>query len=401
MPTPSTQKLEVESSMRLVWLFHISSFFFFFAFGLIIPVLPIHLTEAFGIDISWVGWVVALMPFAGILIRPWSGWLADAWSRKWLVFIGLALSTVAGILYFGNFPMLLVGRVFQGLGIAFFAPAAIAMTSDFAPPSRLTEAMSTRSLLLGLGVMLGTAFGGLIGDTLGVKAVFLIITLSQAIFLPLILGVPETLLEPVRQAWWKGYARALKYKKLVAATVGNMGFAAVYAVLQAFYPLILDDAGFSLKVIGVFFGTYSLFSVIFRIFASPLCKRYGAEYVSLGGFLIAIVGLLGLSITVLPPYSFVCAAIMGIGSGFFLPSNLVSVSESAPKEIRGSAFSLFTLSWDVGGVIGPVIGSLIVIFAKPDATLVLAVVMAFFVILAFIAIHGKSILQLPTQLGKA
>jgi len=353
MPSPSLPKLEVQPSMRLVWLFHIGSFFFFFAFGLVIPVLPIHLTEAFGIDISWVGWVVALMPFAGILVRPWSGWLADAWSRKWMVFIGLALSTIAGILYFGNFPMLLVGRVFQGLGIAFFAPAAIAMTSDFAPPSRLTEAMSTRSLLLGLGVMLGTAFGGFIGDVFGVQAVFLLITVSQAVFLPLIWRVPETLLEPNRQSWWKGYAQALKYKKLVAATVGNMGFAAVYAVLQAFYPLILDDAGFSLKIIGVFFGTYSLFSVVFRIFATPLCKRFGAEYVSLGGFIVAILGVIGLSAVVLPPYAFVCAAIMGIGSGFFLPANLVSVSQSAPKEIRGSAFSLFTLSWDVGGVIGP------------------------------------------------
>lgn len=404
MPEPISngkfEKPEVQSSMRLVWLFHISSFFFFFAFGLIIPVLPIHLTEAFGIDISWVGWVVALMPFAGIVVRPWSGWLADAWSRKWLVFIGLALSTIAGILYFGNFPMLLVGRVFQGLGIAFFAPAAIAMTSDFAPPNRLTEAMSTRSLLLGLGVMLGTAFGGFIGDVFGVKAVFLIITLSQALFLPLIWRVPDTLVAPVRQAWWKGYAQALKYKHLVAATVGNMGFAAVYAVLQAFYPLILDNAGYSLKIIGVFFGTYSLFSVIFRIFATPLCERFGAEYVSLGGFLIALVGVIGLSVVVLPPYAFVCAAVMGIGSGFFLPANLVSVSQSAPKEIRGSAFSLFTLSWDVGGVLGPVIGSLVVTLVNPDATLILAAIMAFFVIMAFISIHGRSIMQGPSQSRK-
>ena len=386
--------------MSRVWLLHICSFFFFFGFGLIIPVLPIHLTEAFGINISWVGWVVALMPFAGIIVRPWSGWLADAWSRKWLVFIGLCLSTIAGILYFGNFQVLLAGRVFQGLGIALFAPAAIAMTSDFAPPNRLTEAMSTRSLLLGIGVMLGTAFGGFIGDIFGVKAVFLLITISQALFLPFVWMLPETLTEPNRQAWWKGYQQSLKYKPLVAATVGNMGFAAVYAVLQAFYPLILAEAGFSLKIVGIFFGTYSLVSVIFRVFSGPLCERIGAEYVSLVGFLIAIVGLIGLSITVLPPYAFLCAAIMGIGSGFFLPANLVSVSQSAPKEIRGSAFSLFTLSWDVGGVIGPVIGSLVVYFFNPDATLILATVLAFIVIWMFVSIHGKSILQLPRKFRK-
>ncbi len=388
-------------SMRRVWILHISTFFFFFAFGLVIPVLPTHLTNAFGIDLSWVGWVVALMPFAGILVRPWSGWLADAWSRKWLVFLGLILTTIAGLLYFGNFPMFLLGRIFQGLGIAFFAPAAIAMTSDFAPPSKLTGVMSTRSLLLGLGVMLGTASGGFIGDVFGVQAVFTLIVLSQVLFVPFLWTLPETLLEPKRQTWWKGYAQAVRYKPLLAATVGNMGFAAVYAVLQAFYPLILDDAGFSLKVVGTFFGTYSLTSVIFRIFAGPLCERIGAEYVSLLGFMIAIVGLVGLGIVVLPPFAFIFAAIMGVGSGFFLPANLVSVSQSAPKDIRGSAFSLFTLSWDVGGVLGPVIGSLVVALVSPDATLILAGVMAFIVILLFIAIHGKTILQPPTLLRKA
>ena len=380
--------------MRRIWLLHLTTMGFFYAFGVVIPVLPVHLSKAFGIELAWVGWIIALMPLAGMLLRPWSGWLTDAWSRKWPVIIGLGLSSLAGLLYFGNFPSLVLGRLVQGLGIALFAPSALAFTSDLAPPEKLSAIMSTRNLLVGSGVMLGTASGGWIADSYGVGAAFSMVIITQLIFVPFIMRLPETLNQRVKQAWWQGYKVVIAIRSILANSIGNMGFAAVFSVLQAFYPLILVDAGYSLTLVGTFFGSYSLTSIISRIPAGYLIKRFGAHPVSLWGYCISIVGLVIFSLFTVPPISFLAVTIMGLGSGMYLPANLVAVSESAPKEVRGSAFSFFTLSWDVGGIIGPGLGSVVASLLGINAVIAFSTVFATMIVICYIFILGSALLPL-------
>lgn len=379
--------------MHLIWLLHAITFVFFFAFGLTIPVLPVYLTREFGVALEWVGWVVGLMPFAGILLRPWSGWLSDGWSRKWPSVIGLAVSGLAGVFYFGSFPMLLVGRLLQGVGIALFAPATLALTSDIAPGERLSGIMSTRNLLVGVGVMVGSAAGGWLEAAFGIALVFWLIALPQLLLVPWLLLVPETLKLRQRQSWWQGYAAVVRFKMIMAASVGNMGFAAVFSALQAFYPIILSAAGYSLALVGTFFGYYSLVSVIGRLPAGQLAERFGAERVALWGFSLSSLGIALLIVWPLPPLAFVAATLMGFGSGLYLPSNLVTVSQSAPKGIRGSAFSLFTLSWDLGGVVGPGVGSLVAALLGPQAVIAFGVVLAVVIVLAYARMSGTYIVR--------
>ena len=345
--------------MHLIWLIHVATFFFFFAFGLSIPVLPIYLAEEYGITTVWIGWAVAIMPLAGIVLRPWSGWLTDGVSRKWPTVLGVLVSGLAGVLYFGALPLVLAARAFQGLGIALFAPSSLAVTSDLASEEKLTGIMSTRNLLVGVGLMAGSAAGGAVQEWFGYGAVFALMALSQLVFVPLLWRLPETLEERKAVSWWRGYAEVLRNRPIVAATTGNMGFAAVFSALQAYYPLILIDAGFTTALVGAFFGFYSFVSVLFRIPAGPLANRYGAERVALWGFAMAVAGLVVLWWQPLPPWAFVAGVLMGGGSGLYLPANLVAVSKAASRAVRGSAFSLYTVSWDVGGVIGPVAGGLV------------------------------------------
>ncbi len=379
--------------MRYVWLLHVVTFFFFFSFGIVIPVLPVYLTDNYGVPLGWVGWVVGLLPFAGILLRPWTGWLSDGWSRKWPTIIGLVISGLAGLAYFGSLPLLLVGRLLQGVGIALFAPSGLALTSDLTPENKLTAVMSTRNLLVGIGVMAGTAAGGWLAEAVGIWLVFTLVVVSQLVFAPLLLWLPETLVKRKVSSWWSGYAVVVRIKEVMAATVGNMGFAAVYGILQAFYPIILVNAGFSLALVGQFFAFYGLVSVIFRIPAGILAHRYGASQVALWGYGLGILGLLALSVAPLPPVAFAAAALMGMGSGFYLPCNLVVVGQFSPRDVRGSAFSMFTMSWDLGGVIGPVIGSLVAITLGPWTVLPSAALIAATIVLAYVMILGRTVLR--------
>ena len=58
--------------MGAILVLHLATFFFFLAYGLTVPTLPVYL-KALGLDPGWIGWAVALMPLAGLLLRPWGG----------------------------------------------------------------------------------------------------------------------------------------------------------------------------------------------------------------------------------------------------------------------------------------------------------------------------------------
>lgn len=345
--------------MRAVWNIHLATFFFFLTYGLTVPTLPLYLRSQ-GIGAAWVGWVVALMPLAGLLLRPFGGWAADGWSRKKPSLIGLGLGALAGLFYLGPLTMVMAGRFLQGAAMALFAPSSLALTSDLVPENLIGRVMGTRNLILGIGVMSGTALGGFVVDLFGFTAVWLLVLLLQLIWVPIYWwGVPETLEGPSQQPWWANFSAVLTNRLILAPTLANTGFAAVFATLQTFYPLVLTEAGYRAAWVGAFLAFYSLISVIFRIPGGYLSDRFEAGWVALAGFASATLGLFLLWFLPLPPLAFVAGFFMGAGAGLYLPANIVAVTRAARPELRGSAFSLFTASWDLGGLIGPPFGSVI------------------------------------------
>jgi len=346
--------------VRSVWNIHLATFFFFLAYGLTVPTLPLYLKSQ-GIGAAWVGWVVALMPLAGLSLRPFGGWAADSWSRKKPSLIGLALGALAGLFYLGPLPLVFAGRFLQGAAMALFAPSSLALTSDLVPESLIGRVMGTRNLILGVGVMSGTALGGLIVDFFGFAAVWGLVFLLQLVWVPIFWrGVPETLSSPSRRPWWANFGSVLRDRLILAPTLANTGFAAVFATLQTFYPLALTEAGYRAAWVGAFLAFYSLISVIFRIPGGYLSDRFEAGRVALAGFSLTTFGLFLLWLFPLPPLAFAAGLFMGAGAGLYLPANIVAVTRAARPELRGSAFSLFTASWDLGGLIGPPLGSMVV-----------------------------------------
>ncbi|WP_457637057.1 MFS transporter [Oceanithermus sp.] len=345
--------------MRAVWNIHLATFFFFLAYGLTVPVLPLYL-KAHGVGTAWVGWVVALMPLAGLLLRPFGGWAADGWSRKKPGLIGLGLGALAGLLYMGPLVSVMAGRFLQGAAMALFAPSSLALTSDLVPESLIGRVMGTRNLILGIGVMSGTALGGFMVDLYSFTAVWLLVLLLQFVWIPIYwYGVPETLQEPSRRPWWVNFGSVFANRLILAPTLANTGFAAVFATLQTFYPLVLTEAGYRAAWVGAFLAFYSMVSVVFRVPGGYLSDRLEAGQVALAGFVSATLGLFLLWFMPLPPQAFAAGFFMGAGAGLYLPANIVAVTRAARPELRGSAFSLFTASWDLGGLIGPPVGSVV------------------------------------------
>ena len=140
------------------------------------------------------------------------GRLADTWSRRWLVVLGIAFWSLmtAGCGLARNFWQLALARMGVGVGEAALSPAAYSLIADYFPPARRSTALGVYGMGIYIGSGLALILGGLVikfaaaqenvilplvGTVRSWQVVFFIVGLPGVLVALLLL----TILEPVRQ----------------------------------------------------------------------------------------------------------------------------------------------------------------------------------------------------------
>jgi len=107
------------------------------------------------------GWAFTL--FYIVLGVP-IGWLADRFSRRWIIIVGVGfwslMTALCGVAR--SFGSLFLVRVGVGVGEATLSPAAYSLMSDYFPPARLRWATS----VFAMGITLGTGASYMVGGFL-------------------------------------------------------------------------------------------------------------------------------------------------------------------------------------------------------------------------------------------
>src|SRR5215510_11366785 len=71
----------------------------FLVIGIALPVLPLHVHQGLGLSTFIVGLITGSQFAASLISRPWAGRHADSRGAKHAMVTGLAVSAVAGLLY--------------------------------------------------------------------------------------------------------------------------------------------------------------------------------------------------------------------------------------------------------------------------------------------------------------
>lgn len=138
--------------------------------SMLIPVLP-AIKNALGISQLQTSLLITLFSVPAGLVIPLAGFLSDRLGRKIVILPSLVLYAVGGILAGvagmllaqKSFPLLLTGRVLQGLGAAGTAPIAMALCGDlFAGPAR-SRVLGIIEASNGLGKVLSPVLGAALG----------------------------------------------------------------------------------------------------------------------------------------------------------------------------------------------------------------------------------------------
>ena len=138
-------------------------------FGIIAVAVPY--IRALGLySDAQVGWIVGGVLFGGILASACGGLLCDRLGRRAVIRLatGCFLSSIPVICLSGvSFPLIMGGRILQGLSCGFLQVAMPMYLAETLPPDRRGKGTAIFQLFLGIGLVLAALAGVILAKALG------------------------------------------------------------------------------------------------------------------------------------------------------------------------------------------------------------------------------------------
>ncbi|MEU8221561.1 DHA2 family efflux MFS transporter permease subunit [Kribbella sp. NPDC048915] len=151
-------------------------FFMILVDSTIVSVATPAILEDLGSDVGTVVWVTSAYLLAYAVPLLITGRLGDRIGPKKLYLTGLTVFTLASVWcgLTGTIELLIVARVFQGLGASMMTPQTMAVITRIFPPDQRGRAMSLWGATAGVATLVGPILGGVLVDGLGWQWIFFI-----------------------------------------------------------------------------------------------------------------------------------------------------------------------------------------------------------------------------------
>jgi len=143
-------------------------------------------------------------------------------------------------------------------------------------------------------------------------------------------------------------------RKLVLVTlmIGTSMAAIDSSIVNVSLPVIQEEFGVQLDAVALVVTTYMITYSLFIPLTNWLKNRIGYYRLYMGSILIFVLGSLLCSLAGELSFLVLARVIQAVGGGAIAPTSLAILSESFPKEERGSAIGW----WGIGNVMGPALG---------------------------------------------
>jgi len=341
------------------------------------------LIRSFGVTRDALTPVLSASLFGMLLGAPVAGMLGDRFGRKRVIIASItsyaSLSALAA--FSTSIDQLTLVRFIIGLGLGGALPNVLALATELMP----SRARATGAALVGVGIPLGAVVAGAASAAMlplfGWRSLFLIGGMGPlAVVLMLVLWLPESpSLLLARQAPLESGLK--QPAREVSALFGNgqapvtlsiwvtyiMLLMTVY-LLSSWMPLLLSDAGFSVRGAALLTTGYHLGGVAGGVFAALLLGH--RSWLVLAAFLASAGGLLmtlawgGLAVTATAIALIACGfCVVGAQNGL---NGATGVAYPAENRSTGLGWALGL--GRLGSVAGPFVGGLAVSTTSSDAS---------------------------------
>lgn len=319
------------------------------------------------------------------------GWLADRFSRRWIVACGVFLwslmATACGLA--ANFMQLLLARMGVGVGEAALSPSAYSMISDSFPHEKVGRALGVYNMGISIGSGLALILGGLVVNAVSTSGAVYVLPLLgevrawQLVFI--VTGAPGLLLclllftvrEPLRHGLLRssdarvehvGFAQTLRFLGerldffgvlfvgiglLSIIGYGYLGWLPV--ALNRRFDVPIGDIALVAGVLMLLFNASGVF-LSGRI-ADALAARGRRDAAVLVCVFIAVSNTVFGTLTPLMPapvFAFACFAAFNLTMSAYATLVPLAINRVTPNQMRGQVAAVYLLVNNLIGLgIGP------------------------------------------------
>ncbi len=185
-----------------------------------------NISGALGVATDQGTWIVTSYLVANAIIIPISGFLSKALGRKRYFMISIALFTVSSLVcaLSTSLGMLIVARVFQGMGGGGLAPVEQSMLADSFPQEKRGQAFGVFGIVIIFAPIIGPTIGGYITDVISWHWIFFInvpVGILALVLVQIVVREPDVLKRETKAMHAKGLK--VDYVGFLLTAVGLAG----------------------------------------------------------------------------------------------------------------------------------------------------------------------------------
>lgn len=340
----------------------VSNFMLFFSFYLLTPLLPIYLDEQFHADKDLIGLVLSGYIVAALIVRPFSGFIVDSFSRKKVLICCFFFFFICftGYIGAGTILMFAIIRTIHGLPFGATTVANSTVAIDVLHPRRRSEGIGYYGLSNNLAMAIAPSVGIWLYGVSGSFVLLFWVSLAVAFLGVLaVCSIKTRERPPVKDKPRLSLDRFFLLKSWLPA-INIALFAICWGVMSNYVALygklelgITDGTG-------LFFALLSGGLIVSRLTGAKTLRKGLLTHNAILGGSISCCGFTLFALSLGAWSYYLSAVLIGLGNGKMYPAFLNMFNSLARNEQRGTANSSILTSWDGGMGIGILIGGVLI-----------------------------------------
>ena len=276
------------------------------------------LADYLAAPVAVIGAVVSMFAVTSLLARPFVG-VSGSFLREELILRLSASVLVVAYALFGfarSVPVVIAGRLIQGVGMAFVGPVCLTLAANALPQSRISSGIAIFSIAQASANAFGPSIGLWLSARFGYTPAFLISSALMLGCLFLSFNLPRSE-EPTREKLHLSVYSVISREALIPGIIFFF-LGGAYSCIVSYVVLYGESCG--VTNCGLFFTSYAVFVVLSRLISGRIGEKYGLSSVIVPAIICYAASFYFISISRSTLMFVLAGAVSALGYGVCQPS---------------------------------------------------------------------------------